>query len=89
MLVFLKDTAPTFFRQFFYAVRHTMLPKGVIVMLKAWIVRHQIKKTLNETWKNPEGSAARQEMFPNGKPTPEEFIQTIAEIVKETSKKEK
>lgn len=51
-------------------------------MLKAWIIRHQMQKALDAAWRNPEGTEARQELFPDGKPTPEQFIKVVAEEIK-------
>lgn len=52
-------------------------------MLKAWIIRHQMKKALDAAWRNPDGAEVRQKLFPDGKPSPEEFIRVIANHIKE------
>lgn len=41
---------------------------------------------LTETWNNPEGAELRAKLFPDGQPTPEEFIRVLAEYVREQQK---
>ena len=43
----------------------------------------EIQHTIDVTWSNPEGAENRARLFPNGKPTPELFLQRIAQIVDE------
>ncbi len=54
------------------------------------IITKKKKKAMQEAidyaWENPEGAELRAQLFPDGKPEPEEFIKTIAEHVKQNRK---
>ena len=45
----------------------------------------EMKKAINYAWENPtkEQKMFQEKYFPNGKPTVEEFIQTIANLVRQ------
>ena len=45
----------------------------------------EMKKAINQAWSNPttEQKMFQEKYFPNGKPTVEEFIQTIANLVRQ------
>lgn len=58
-------------------------------MLKAWFVRWQIQRAINAAWRSSDGAAARQQLFPDGKPDTDTFIKKLAEYVKEQMKQEK
>ena len=44
-------------------------------------VKADIQLAVDATWNNPEGAEFRALLFPNGKPTPEEFIIALAKLV--------
>ena len=46
--------------------------------------------TITDTWNNPEGAELRAKLFPDGQPTPEEFIKVVTAHMKniQTSKQE-
>lgn len=46
--------------------------------------RKEMQKAIDETWKSPtpEQKAFQELYFPNGKPTVEEFIETVARIAR-------
>lgn len=44
----------------------------------------EIQQTIDATWNNPTGAENRAKLFPDGKPTPELFLQRIAQIVDES-----
>lgn len=41
-------------------------------------VRHEIQAAIDAAWDNPAGRELQQLLFPNGQPSPEEFILTVA-----------
>ena len=61
------------------ANEHQVTPKKVV---------NEIQKTIELTWSNPDPKikAAQQKLFPNGKPSVEEFIRTIATHAKQRLK---
>ena len=70
-------------RHFFTLQVLQFCQRQVIQMLKAWFVRWQIQRTINAAWNSCSGAEARQQLFPDGKPSPEEFISVIAKHIKE------
>ena len=45
----------------------------------------EMKKAIDEAWSNPtrEQKLFQERYFPNGKPTVEEFIQTVSNLVRQ------
>lgn len=41
-------------------------------------VRKEIQAAIDAAWEDPAGREMQQLLFPNGKPSPEEFIITVA-----------
>ena len=41
-----------------------------------------MQEAIDAAWNNPEGAELRAKLFPDGKPTVEEFIKTIAATVR-------
>ena len=50
--------------------------------------KEEMKKAIDEAWSNPtkEQKLFQERYFPNGKPTAEEFIKTVSNIIKEAIK---
>lgn len=44
--------------------------------------RQEMQTFIDATWDQPEGAEERAELFPEGKPSPELFIQRISAIIK-------
>lgn len=44
-------------------------------------VKQDIQEAIDAAWADPRGRAAQEKLFPKGKPTPEEMIDTIAKVV--------
>jgi hypothetical protein len=64
------------------------IKKGVKLAAKANGVSQEeflaeIQQSIDATWNNPKGAETRARLFPEGKPTPELFLQRIAQIVDE------
>lgn len=41
-----------------------------------------MQEAIDIAWNNPEGAVLRALMFPDGKPSPEEFVSTVSAFVK-------
>ena len=46
-----------------------------------------IQESIDAAWENPECRALQNLYFPNGKPTPEEFITVMARYVKDNKRR--
>lgn len=46
-----------------------------------------MQEAIDAAWNNPEGAELRAQLFPAGKPTPEEFIKKIADYVRKNGQK--
>ena len=62
------------------------IKKGVDLAAKASGVSREeflreIRQTIDATWNNSNGAEARNTLFPDGKPSPELFLERIAQIV--------
>lgn len=40
-------------------------------------VRQEMQAAIDAAWENPDGAELQHQLFPDGKPTPEEFIRTL------------
>ena len=49
-------------------------------------IEASIREAIDLAWENPDGHDLQQKLFPNGKPTPEEFIAGMARYVKDKRK---
>lgn len=47
-----------------------------------------MQEAIDAAWANPEGAVLRTLLFPQGKPTVEEFIKTVAEYIKNNEQRE-
>lgn len=49
------------------------------------VVRRELEQIIDATWasSDPEAKLMQSRLFPNGKPTPEEFIRVVSQIVRE------
>lgn len=48
-------------------------------------VHQEIQAMIDEAWSNPEGREMQQKLFPEGKPTPELFLQRVVSELKQNS----
>lgn len=44
--------------------------------------KKEIKKAIELAWDNPQGKDLRDKLFPNGKPSTDEFIRVVSEYAK-------
>lgn len=45
--------------------------------------KREIQKAINAAWANPAGAALREKLFPDGKPTPEQFVQRVSDYARQ------